>query len=155
MDRDLAVQDRIPTRRKADHSSNTVPQNKKSPGENQWPQDPHETREIESAEVFGSMDFTCDLKNWGRPPRAPVWIGLLEDKNSVVFGPAESLRGLLIGRGRWWRGEDDEEATEKESDPRSNCQRSFHGARHYCPCHPLALKPWQALSCDGSITLAF
>lgn len=91
----------------------------------------------------------------GGVPRAPVWVGLLEDKNSVVFGPAESLRGLLIGRGRWWRGEDDEEATEKESDPRSNCQRSFHGARHYCPCHPLALKPWQALSRDGSITLAF
>jgi len=43
-----------------------------------------------------------------------VWIGLLEDKNSVVFGPAESLRRLLIGRegrrGIWWPGEDDEEA---------------------------------------------
>ena len=93
-------------------------QNKKSPGENQWLQDPHETREIGSAEVFGSIDFTCDLKNWGRPPRAPVWIGLLEDKNSMVFGPAESLRRLLIGRegrrGIWWPGEDDEEATEKE-----------------------------------------
>ena len=79
-------------------------QNKKSPGENQWLQDPHETREIGSAEVFGSIDFTCDLRIGGVPRVLPCGLGSLRTRIRWFLVPPRAERiinreGEMVARG--------------------------------------------------------